>query len=333
MWRQEGNNQHVNHNSLVDLSHATMVLQKAAEWSERLGIDVTKRPRWAAVLAGLSDLPTTSDGRSLSHGPAGVPLSNSTGARRVWSESSYVNSKNILAVAPFATNYEYPIVHFAAVHPCGLLGLHSNTLGGPTKQEELLDTAINTVWGDNDRTSWHPVNGLCLSWPAATRVTNGSAPGRGKALLDRYESALNKTMHRNFWPDMGGGGLEQAGAAVAVDELLLQSHEGFLVLFPAWERGDSAASFTTLRARGAFLVSAAIDASGEVLPGVEIHSEAGAVCNIVAPWSAVGSGRSRLLVKSAGVAVAVKPGATVKGGSRVFSFETRSGETYRLSAG
>ena len=42
----------------------------------------------------------------------------------------------------------------------------------------------------------------------------------------------------------GGGGLEQAGASVAVDELLLQSHEGYLVLFPAWERGVSAgASF------------------------------------------------------------------------------------------
>ena len=202
MWRQDHNRQHVNHNSLVDLSHATMVLQKAAEWSERLGVDVTKRPRWAAVLAGLPGLPTTSDGRSLSHGPAGVPLSNSTGARRVWSESSYVNSKNILAVAPFATNYEYPIVHFAAVHPCGLLGLHSNALRGPAEQEELLDTAINTIWGDNDRTSWHPINGLCLSWPAATRVTNGSAPGRGRSLLDRYESALNATMHLNFWPDI-----------------------------------------------------------------------------------------------------------------------------------
>ena len=131
---------------------------------------------------------------------------------------------------------------------------------------------------------------------------------------------------------MGGGGLEQAGAAVAVDELLLQSHEGFLVLFPAWERGDSAASFTTLRARGAFLVSAAIDASGEVLPGVEIRSEAGAVCSIVAPWPLAAG--SRLLVKSAaGVAVTVKPGATVRGGARVFSFETRSGEAYRLSAG
>lgn len=326
MWRQDHNSQHVNHNSLIDLSHATMVLQKASEWSELLRVDSALRPRWAAVLAGLPDLPTTSDNASLAHGPAGVPLSNRT-ARRVWSESSYVNSKKQSVVAPFATNFQFPIVHFAAVHPCGLLGLHSNTLR-PSQHETLLATAINTVWGDNERSFWHNVNGLCLSWPSATRVTNGSSPGHGRALLDRYESALNATMHSNFWPDMGGGGLEQAGATVAVDELLLQSHEGFLVLFPAWERGDSAASFKTLRARGAFLVSAAIDSSGAVLPGVEIHSEAGAVCRIVAPWPT-----GHLSVQTAaGTQVDVKPGNPVGRGVKTFSFDTLANETYRLSS-
>ena len=38
---------------------------------------------------------------------------------------------------------------------------------------------------------------------------------------------------------MNGGGLEQAGAAVAVDELFLQSNEGFLSLFPAWGTGTA----------------------------------------------------------------------------------------------
>ena len=91
-------------------------------------------------------------------------------------------------------------------------------------------------------------------------------------------------MQPNFWPDMGGGGLEQAGAAVAVDELMLQSHEGFLSWFPAWQRGVSAASFTQLRARGAFVISAAIDAAGRVAAGVRIHSEAGAACRLLSPW-------------------------------------------------
>ena len=72
-------------------------------------------------------------------------------------------------------------------------------------------------------------------------------------MCTRYEAALNATMQPNFWPNMGGGGLEQVGATVAVDELLLQSHEGFLVFFPAWERGVSTASFQNLRARGALL--------------------------------------------------------------------------------
>ena len=66
-----------------------MALQKATEWSKLLNIDSELRPRWAAVLAGLPDLPVTSDNASLAHGPAGLPLAGT--ARRVWSESSLSN--------------------------------------------------------------------------------------------------------------------------------------------------------------------------------------------------------------------------------------------------
>ena len=31
-------------------------------------------------------------------------------------------------------------------------------------------------------------------------------------LLDKFEAALRATMQPNFWPSMGGGGLEQVGA-------------------------------------------------------------------------------------------------------------------------
>ena len=193
-WRQHGNQQHVNHNSLIDISHAIMALNTAARWSELLGVDATARSRWLMIANALPRYPSTNDNAPLAHGPAGVPVPGSP-PRRVWSEAWYVaqSKPERLDVAPFDTNYMFPIVHFAGIHPCGLIGLHSNKLR-PTDHATVLATAIATVWGDNERSSWHPVNGLCLAWPSATRITNGSEPGHGTALLDRFEHALNVTM-------------------------------------------------------------------------------------------------------------------------------------------
>ena len=261
MFRQHHNEQMVQHNAVVDIAHATMALQKALEWSAILRLDEQLRSRWSAVLAGLPRFAPASDNTSLAHGPAGVAMPGGGAGRPAWAESwtaprgTTAGDLAKMAPAPFAANYMYPIVTHSPIHPCSLVGLHSNTIA-PERHRELLAEAVNTVWGNNERSAWHPTNGFCLAWPAATRVTNGSAPGHGTALMDRYEAALQTTMQPNFWPNMNGGGLEQVGATVAIDELLLQSHEGFIVLFPAWERGKGAASFSTLRTRGAFLVSA-----------------------------------------------------------------------------
>ena len=69
---------------------------------------------------------------------------------------------------------------------------------------------------------------------------------------------------------------------MAVNELLLQSFEGFLRLFPGWPIGEPA-SFQTLRAVGAFLVTADVDAAGLVAP-VVVKSEAGVLCVVMSPW-------------------------------------------------
>ena len=83
----------------------------------------------------------------------------------------------------------YPIIHFSAIHPGGLVGIHSDVYSGndTAAHAELLEIARNTVWGDNERSGWRPVNGLCLAWPSATRVTDGSLPGASKLLLDRFD--------------------------------------------------------------------------------------------------------------------------------------------------
>lgn len=53
-----------------------------------------------------------------------------------------------------------------------------------------------------------------------------------------------------------GGGIEHLTTVPAtVNEMLMQSYEGIIRLFPCWDK-NSPASFENLRADGAFLVSA-----------------------------------------------------------------------------
>jgi hypothetical protein len=67
----------------------------------------------------------------------------------------------------------------------------------------------------------------------------------------------------------------------AIQEMLFQSHEGVLRLFPCWPR-ELDARFGTLRARGAFLVSAEL--KGGVAGDVKILSEKGRDCVVQNPW-------------------------------------------------
>lgn len=74
---------------------------------------------------------------------------------------------------------------------------------------------------------------------------------------------------------------ENFALPVVINECLLQSYNGILRLFPNWS-SEQDAEFATLRAVGAFLVSASI--SGGEVQWVEIESEAGAELRFYNPW-------------------------------------------------
>ncbi len=100
---------------------------------------------------------------------------------------------------------------------------------------------------------------------------------------------------------------------------MLQSWDGALRIFPAWPR-NLAARFTTLRAEGAFLVSASW-ANGRV-DDLTVHSERGATCRLYPPWP---DGVS--VTDGTGAAVAT---TTDKYGRILFP--TRAAVTYRIAA-
>jgi hypothetical protein len=66
-----------------------------------------------------------------------------------------------------------------------------------------------------------------------------------------------------------------------INEMLLQSHQGVIRLFPDWPK-DKDARFDKLRAYGAFLVSA--EMKGGAVQNVRIVSERGQLCTLRNPW-------------------------------------------------
>jgi hypothetical protein len=76
--------------------------------------------------------------------------------------------------------------------------------------------------------------------------------------------------------------IENFAIPVVVNECLLQSYTGEVRFFPNWSRANGNAWFQTLRAVGAFLVSAEYR-EGKVC-WIRITSEAGKQLRIINPW-------------------------------------------------
>lgn len=80
----------------------------------------------------------------------------------------------------------------------------------------------------------------------------------------------------------GGGCLENSSIASAtLNEMVLQSYDGTIQIFPDWDN-DIDCSFENLRADGAFLISASMRA-GKVV-SIKIESEKGRPIKIFNPF-------------------------------------------------
>lgn len=114
-----------------------------------------------------------------------------------------------------------------------------------------------------------------------------------------------------------GAWTESLGVIAPLQEMMLQSWDGALRVFPAWPRKLDA-RFETFRAEGAFLVSAAW-AQGQV-QSLQIRSERGARCQLYPPWPT-------------GVKVTDETGQPVECVAEEFQrvgFATRAGGQYRV---
>jgi len=105
----------------------------------------------------------------------------------------------------------------------------------------------------------------------------------------------------------------------AVNAMFLQSVNGNLIVFPNWKM-ETDASFHQLREDGAFLVSSSVRKG--MIGEVTVTSEKGVPCRVQNPWPGRG-----VKVESSGAEV-----AATRNADDTYSFATKSGATYRLSA-
>lgn len=190
------------------------------------------------------------------------------------------------------------------IFPAGTIGLDSDP--------KLLAISRNTI---DEMARWADYNGFSSWYTACVRVGYDA-----KTVLAKMRQECDKHSFQNLLLFYGGGGVESCGGFLAINEMLLQSHEGVIRFFPCWPK-DLDARFGTLRAVGAFLVSAEMK-DGSV-SSARIFSEKGNPCAVQNPWP----GKKVRLIRND------KRGGLfgeTKQGER-FTFVTTSGETIALS--
>lgn len=185
------------------------------------------------------------------------------------------------------------------IYPASQIGLSSD--------EKTLKIAKNTYFINDRRLD---DNGSNSYLPAGARIGVDPDFVLEGIKMNIKEFALPNRLFRHH-----GGGIEHLTTVPAtVNEMLLQSHEGIIRLFPCWNKKSSAA-FENLRADGAFLVSAELK-NGQTA-SLKIKSLMGRNC-------VVEGSDIKEIKKSDGTAINFS-----RNGNTV-CFETEANEEYKL---
>ena len=162
----------------------------------------------------------------------------------------------------FAPTLEYNVSHrhfshMMAIHPLGLIKWENGT-----KEQEIIHNTISLL----DSIGPDYWCGYSYAWESNIKARAKDGDGAAKALTifstafcstnsfhlngDQTKSGLSKYTYRPF--TLEGNFAFAAG----LQEMLLQSYAGFIEVFPAIPSSWKDVSFNSLRAEGAFLVSA-----------------------------------------------------------------------------
>jgi alpha-L-fucosidase 2 len=240
-------------NSTLSLGLVKMLFKGMINASDFLQVDEERQTKWKHIYDHLSQFPSGErDGRislkNMERGPQNKPV-NPSGLNRV------------------------------AIHGIILPG----GVAGPE-----TDSAFNKILlGDVERWStrvqtkggWGNTfgNGIETCFPGAVRV--GYNPD---SILIYLKDRIAAQSYPNLYIVQDGGGIETLAAVpLTINEMLLQSYEGIVRIFPNWNHSKNAC-FNKLRAYGAFVISSSLK-NGTIL-FVRMVSEKGRPCILENPW-------------------------------------------------
>ena len=173
--------------------------------------------------------------------------------------------------------------HLVAYHPLGLLDMSKGR-----EDQQIIRTSLATL----DRVGPDWWCGYSYSWLGNMKARAFDGQGAAEALrIFARDFCLKNSFHVNG--DQSGTGkskftyrpftLEGNFAfAAGLQEMLIQSHTGIIRLFPAIPGEWKNASFSSLRAEGAYLVSATMK-DGEIA-SIDVVSEKGGDLKILNPF-------------------------------------------------
>ncbi|MFD0633730.1 hypothetical protein ACFQ9X_21340 [Catenulispora yoronensis] len=155
-----------------------------------------------------------------------------------------------------------------AIYPGSLIGLDSDAT--------LQQTARNTIGALTN--AWGGGNAPATFYAAAARVGYNPAT----ILANLHDEATNQS-YANMAIHHNGGGIENMNVTTSgLDEMLLQSFQNDIKVFPAWPAATNA-KFGDLLAYGNFLISSS--RSGNAVQYIRAVSQKGGNLVVTNPWS------------------------------------------------
>jgi hypothetical protein len=273
----------------LDIGFARRVERELIATSKVLGVDAEMRPVWQSFLDQLSPYPTgTVDGKTVYYIAASV--------------------KNKMENHGLFEPGDQPINLEGIVFPGENL-----SIGGDAGQLQIARNSMREMnsWGVTK--GGNTENGFCKIFPIAARIG-----WPADDLIAKFRAAiLHQWRPSNLTVFQEGGGIETSGSIEALDSMLLQHEDGVLRVFPDWPSSWDA-SFTRLRAKGAFLVSS--EQRGGTVTWIEVVSEQGGPLTMQSPW-----GTHSIQVNNA--PTAIQPNSRGE-----ITLNTTQGSHYRLIA-
>lgn len=183
---------------------------------------------------------------------------------------------------PYSSSHRH-FSHMMAIHPLGLVKWEDSDAS-----KEIIQSSINLLDNIGPK-GWV---GYSYSWLGNLKARAKDGEGAAKA-LNIFAKAFCSSNSFHVNGDQTKSGYSDAhyrpftlegnfAFASGLQEMLIQSHAGFLEIFPAIPNNWDNVSFQTLRAEGAYLVSA--EKKNGKLKSLKIHSEKGGNLKIKAIW-------------------------------------------------